>query len=182
MSGNKPTPTCSDSPYATDRPGVLHAQPGRPHFPAPPPAIPAVPSDLPGASRLQPRASLNGPEPPKLPDVLDDGWFEQKLRKLMDLKLELARTRLESREPRRQGLDSLMPLESPAKVQQEKEEAYGGSECFVRPVEEYTKPFCDFLTENPTVFHAVDYFKRKLKANGFTEVCCCYFCLILRHP
>jgi hypothetical protein len=36
--------------------------------------------------------------------------------------------------------------------------------------EEYTKPFCDFLTENPTVFHAVDYFKTKLEANGFQKV------------
>lgn len=36
--------------------------------------------------------------------------------------------------------------------------------------EEYTKPFCDFLTENPTVFHSVDYFKTKLEANGFQKV------------
>jgi hypothetical protein len=36
--------------------------------------------------------------------------------------------------------------------------------------EEYTTPFCDFLTENPTVFHAVDYFKRKLEANGYKKV------------
>lgn len=36
--------------------------------------------------------------------------------------------------------------------------------------EAFTKPFCDFLTENPTVFHAVDYFKKKLDYAGFTEV------------
>lgn len=36
--------------------------------------------------------------------------------------------------------------------------------------ESFTKPFCDFLTENPTVFHAVDYFKTKLATAGFTEV------------
>ena len=36
--------------------------------------------------------------------------------------------------------------------------------------QEYTKPFCDFLTENPTVFHAVDYFRTKLEANGFKKV------------
>lgn len=39
----------------------------------------------------------------------------------------------------------------------------------VKP-EAYTKPFLDFLTENPTVFHAVDYFKTKLNHRGFTEV------------
>lgn len=36
--------------------------------------------------------------------------------------------------------------------------------------ESFTKPFCDFLTDNPTIFHAVGYFKDKLKAGGFTEV------------
>lgn len=36
--------------------------------------------------------------------------------------------------------------------------------------ESFTKPFCDFLTENPTIFHAVGYFKDKLNAAGFTEV------------
>lgn len=36
--------------------------------------------------------------------------------------------------------------------------------------ESFTKPFCDFLTENPTIFHAVGYFKDKLNAGGFTEV------------
>lgn len=37
--------------------------------------------------------------------------------------------------------------------------------------EAYTQPFCDFLTENPTVFHAVDYFERKLGKAGFKKVC-----------
>lgn len=37
--------------------------------------------------------------------------------------------------------------------------------------EDFTKPFTDFLTENPTIFHAVDYFKRKLNDAGFEEVC-----------
>ncbi|KAG5953860.1 hypothetical protein E4U53_001308 [Claviceps sorghi] len=36
--------------------------------------------------------------------------------------------------------------------------------------EAFTKPFCDFLRENPTVFHAVDYFKRKLTDCGFEEL------------
>ena len=36
--------------------------------------------------------------------------------------------------------------------------------------EEYTQPFCEFLTENPTVFHAVDYFEKKLEKAGFKKV------------
>ncbi|KAH6655156.1 peptidase M18 [Truncatella angustata] len=36
--------------------------------------------------------------------------------------------------------------------------------------EDYTKPFCDFLQENPTVFHAVDYFKSKALKHGYTEL------------
>lgn len=34
----------------------------------------------------------------------------------------------------------------------------------------YTKPFCDFLTDNPTVFHAVDALKKDLKEQGFTQL------------
>ncbi|KAI5364707.1 Putative peptidase M18 [Septoria linicola] len=34
----------------------------------------------------------------------------------------------------------------------------------------YTKPFCDFLTDNPTVFHAVDAMKKDLKDAGFTQL------------
>ncbi|OQO14026.1 hypothetical protein B0A48_00901 [Cryoendolithus antarcticus] len=36
--------------------------------------------------------------------------------------------------------------------------------------EKYAKPFCDFLTENPTVFHAVDAVKRQLAGEGFKEL------------
>lgn len=36
--------------------------------------------------------------------------------------------------------------------------------------EAFTKPFLDFLRENPTVFHAVDYFKTKLDGAGYVEV------------
>lgn len=44
--------------------------------------------------------------------------------------------------------------------------------CHLRSLkpEAFTKPFIQFLTENPTVFHAVDYFKEKLAAVGYTEV------------
>jgi len=37
--------------------------------------------------------------------------------------------------------------------------------------EAYTQPFCDFLTENPTVWHAVAYFEKKLEKAGFKKVC-----------
>lgn len=40
----------------------------------------------------------------------------------------------------------------------------------VKP-EAFTKPFCDFISENPTVFHTIDYFKKKLRAAGYKEVC-----------
>lgn len=34
----------------------------------------------------------------------------------------------------------------------------------------YTKPFCDFLQENPTVFHVVDHFRSRATKAGYTEV------------
>jgi len=36
--------------------------------------------------------------------------------------------------------------------------------------EAYTEPFCTFLTDNPTVWHAVDYFEKKLQKAGFEKV------------
>ncbi|KAL2260039.1 hypothetical protein VTK26DRAFT_6097 [Humicola hyalothermophila] len=36
--------------------------------------------------------------------------------------------------------------------------------------EAFTKPYLDFMTENPTVFHAVDYFKEKLLKAGYKEL------------
>lgn len=37
--------------------------------------------------------------------------------------------------------------------------------------ESFTEPFCRFLTDNPTIFHAVGYFKDQLNAADFKEVC-----------
>ncbi len=34
----------------------------------------------------------------------------------------------------------------------------------------YTQPFCDFLTENPTIWHAIVYFEKKLQGAGFKKV------------
>ncbi|KUI71025.1 Vacuolar aminopeptidase 1 [Cytospora mali] len=36
--------------------------------------------------------------------------------------------------------------------------------------EALTQPFLQFLTENPTIFHAVDYFKGRMNSVGFTEL------------
>ncbi|KAL8787384.1 MAG: hypothetical protein Q9213_002267 [Squamulea squamosa] len=40
----------------------------------------------------------------------------------------------------------------------------------IAEVEAYTQPFLDFITENPTVFHAVDAVAQRLKSNGFTKL------------
>ena len=36
--------------------------------------------------------------------------------------------------------------------------------------EDYTQPFCDFMTKNPTVFHAVAAFASQLSSHGFTRL------------
>ncbi|XWW97829.1 hypothetical protein V2A60_005816 [Cordyceps javanica] len=36
--------------------------------------------------------------------------------------------------------------------------------------EQFTQPFCDFMTENPTSFHVVDYCKAQLRDAGFQEL------------
>lgn len=36
--------------------------------------------------------------------------------------------------------------------------------------ESFTKPYCEFMTANPTVFHSVQYFKDKLTSAGYKEV------------
>ena len=40
----------------------------------------------------------------------------------------------------------------------------------------YTEPFLTFLTENPTVFHAVSYFSKALTSHGYTQLSerCCW--------
>lgn len=97
----------------------------------------------------------------------------------MDMKLELARSRLaDSVSLEKLYGSNVMPAmkaegprSAPTKEPEEENKEEPELKCLAKPVEEYTQPFCEFLTENPTVFHAVDYFKRKLEANGFTEVC-----------
>lgn len=39
-----------------------------------------------------------------------------------------------------------------------------------RSPESYAEPFTTFLTENPTIFHTVDYFTKKLTDAGYSKV------------
>lgn len=71
---------------------------------------------------------------------------------------------------------------SSARGKQEKEVGYQPSASssnadasgFYRATQEnaarYTKPFCEFLTDNPTVFHAVAALKKNLLEAGFSEI------------
>ena len=55
-------------------------------------------------------------------------------------------------------------------VHQVSEEALRFKQATRDNASKYTKPFCDFLTENPTVFHAVAAIKKQLNDGGFTEL------------
>jgi hypothetical protein len=44
-----------------------------------------------------------------------------------------------------------------------------GKDNSLKVPEAYTQPFCEFLTENPTVFHTVDHFEKKLSKAGFIK-------------
>ncbi|KAE9991733.1 hypothetical protein EG327_011094 [Venturia inaequalis] len=50
------------------------------------------------------------------------------------------------------------PTHAPEKQRKERDAAY------------YTKPFCKFLSENPTIFHVVDAFATDLKAHGYKKI------------
>lgn len=36
--------------------------------------------------------------------------------------------------------------------------------------EQFTQPFCDFMTQSPTPFHVVDYCESRFRASGFQQV------------
>lgn len=60
-------------------------------------------------------------------------------------------------------------------IEQRRNVTVHGGECVLCRMREQdpaasTKPYCRFMTENPTVFHAVDYFSRKAAALGYQEV------------
>jgi hypothetical protein len=58
----------------------------------------------------------------------------------------------------------------PAVMAAERREHYTVPDYAIKNPEAYTRPFCEFLTENPTVFHAVAYFEEKLSQAGFKKV------------
>jgi hypothetical protein len=43
-------------------------------------------------------------------------------------------------------------------------------EHILKEVEEYAEPFVNFMTENPTIWHAIEYWENKLKKAGFAKV------------
>lgn len=43
-------------------------------------------------------------------------------------------------------------------------------ECTKVDPAQYTKPFCDYLTNNPTVFHAIDAVAKDLEAHGYSKL------------
>ena len=45
------------------------------------------------------------------------------------------------------------------------------SENALKSPEAYTQPYCEFMTNNPTIFHAVDAFEKDLTKAGFKKVC-----------
>ena len=52
-----------------------------------------------------------------------------------------------------------------------KAEAEAKTNNSLKSPEAYIKPFCDFMTENPTIFHAVSAFEDRLIKAGFKKVC-----------
>jgi len=58
--------------------------------------------------------------------------------------------------------------ESPSPPQEDKAARF--KQATRENAEKYTKPFCDFLTDNPTVFHCVDAVKSQLKEAGWKEL------------
>jgi aminopeptidase I len=48
--------------------------------------------------------------------------------------------------------------------------------------EAFTKPYLDFMTGNPTVFHAVSYFKEELAKAGYEEVSLAVLCVHAWRP
>jgi aminopeptidase I len=58
----------------------------------------------------------------------------------------------------------------PSRHEDNKDEPCYKPHRFSKSPEAYTKPFCDFLTNNPTVFHAVDDIASELKDAGYKQL------------
>lgn len=118
-----------------------------------------------GSSRpawtLEPSSERQAPSPVR--KTLADVSYEQLLRN----RLEESREQLNVSDLTQ---DVRWYLEAEVQRLEDKLSETGGGYKGVKEPEEYTKPFCDFLTENPTVFHTVDHFAKKLTAVGFKKV------------
>lgn len=160
MSLRTPAPLTEDTP-----PMPIHfGTPTRSSFsrPIPPPSPFSELRDS-GASRWQESSasSPNSLPPPR--KTLVDVSYEQLLRN------RLAESWEQLRDPALTA-DIRWYLEAEVDRLKNKLAETKGGHIGVKAPKEYTQPFCDFLTENPTVFHAVDYFSKKLIAQGFKKV------------
>ena len=149
---------------------------------------PAVPQQIPGQSNSFVKSSKRSqPLSPSLTD-LDDGthpelgmqWAGAKPKSLFDTFREQTVGHEQALEVVKTMEKSLFPTERQevyrrelergnlAATEVKKEEAM--KVFSVKSPAEYTQPFCDFLTENPTVFHAVEYFEDRLVKAGYIKV------------
>jgi len=60
--------------------------------------------------------------------------------------------------------------QEPNKKENAKSKKIEGSSASQIQPESYTKPFLSFMSENPTVFHAVEYFSKRLESSGFIKL------------
>lgn len=73
--------------------------------------------------------------------------------------------------------DQLALKKKELKLEIQKEKAFRSFG--LKSPEKYTQPFCDFLTEYPTVFHVVHYCEKKLGLAGYEKACVPYLLCIL---
>ena len=73
--------------------------------------------------------------------------------------------------PAKDAMPSMQSLNLEAKPDQEekKQDGDASNSKQIKP-EDYAQPFCDFLTQNPTVFHAVSAFHARLEKAGFKHL------------
>ncbi|KAL8998900.1 MAG: hypothetical protein Q9169_002119 [Polycauliona sp. 2 TL-2023] len=97
--------------------------------------------------------------PSFVPETLSETLHEIPSRPLQPL---VASTNFSGDDPHPKGpLSSWLPTQRPKHMK--------GS-LTTSEVQAYTQPFLNFITENPTVFHAVDAVARRLESNGFTKL------------
>ncbi|OJJ48465.1 hypothetical protein ASPZODRAFT_150690 [Penicilliopsis zonata CBS 506.65] len=63
-----------------------------------------------------------------------------------------------------------VPVPSPTPSQERGRETLASASKSTVCPEAYTKPYCEFMTENPTIFHAVDTFTKQLEQHGYRHL------------